>query len=276
MTVTNGVHDPKASDGTFDASSELAQALRTGQFFLVYQPTIDLQTNAFAGVESLIRWRHPARGDLGPEQFLAELERTGEIVAVGRWAMQAACAQGATWHEKGFRFPVSVNVSVRQFDDTDFAHDVSAALSTSSFDPSLLILEFPFAILADDEGSVATRLENLKLQGVRLAIDDLRPSDDALATLERFPISVLKLDRHFIAELPASKVADSFVQELVQVAKVRKLQIIASGVEDAEQRKQLQIDEVNIGQGYLFSQPREAADIDRFLENFSIFSGKPL
>jgi len=274
--VKNGVNDSTAGDGTTDASSELAQALETNQFFLVYQPTIDLQTNAFAGVESLIRWRHPVRGDLGPEQFLAELERTGEIVAVGRWALHAACAQGATWHERGFRFPVSVNVAVKQFDDATFNQDVSAALSSSSLEPSLLILEFPFSILANDEGSVAARLESLKLQGVRLAIDDIRPSDTALTTLEGFPISVLKLDRHFIAQLPASRAADSFVQELVQVAKVRNLQIIASGVEDAEQRQQLQNDEVNIGQGFLFSQPREAADIDRFLENFSIFSGKPL
>ena len=274
--MTKSENQPTISDRTTDASSELAQALDTKQFFLVYQPTIDLQTNAFAGVESLIRWRHPIRGDLGPEQFLAELERSGEIVAVGRWALRAACAQGATWYERGFRFPVSVNIAIKQFGDDLFNQDVTAALSTSSLDPSLLILEFPFSVLLNDDGSVASRLESLRLQGVRLAIDDLRPSDTALATLEMFPISVLKLDRHFIAELPASKAADAFVQALVQVAKVRKLQIIASGVEDTEQRNQLQSDEVDVGQGFLFSQPREAADIDRFLENFSIFSGKPL
>jgi EAL domain-containing protein (putative c-di-GMP-specific phosphodiesterase class I) len=270
------VNKPTASKGRHDESSDLARALETDQFFLVYQPTIDLQSNAFAGVESLLRWRHPLRGILSPEDFLAELDQTGLIVSVGQWILLTACAQGATWHEKGYRFPVSVNVSVNQFDGTIFDHDVENALSTTSFDPSLLVLEFPYSILADDDGTVASRLEHLSFLGVRLAIDDLRPSDTALATIENYPISVLKLDRRFTAELPASDAADVFVQQLVQFAKTRKLQIIASGVEDVEQRRQLQSDDVEIGQGFLFSEPREAADIDRFLENFSIFSGKPL
>lgn len=99
-----------------DVALDLAQALDLGQFFLVYQPTIDLQTNAFAGVEALIRWRHPERGVLGPDAFIDDLEASRQIVPVGRWALSTACAQGAAWHDRGYRFAVSVNISKRQFD----------------------------------------------------------------------------------------------------------------------------------------------------------------
>jgi len=276
MTVTNGAKKSAARKNDAKASSELAHALGAGQFFLVYQPTIDLQTNAFAGVESLIRWRHPIRGIISPEQFLAELEQTGEIVPVGRWALLTACTQGATWHEKGYRFTVSVNVSIKQFEESTLDQDVQDALSSSLFEPSLLVLEFPFSLLSNDDGTVATRLERLSDQGIRMAIDDLRPSEAAFATLKKYPVSVLKLDRRFIAEMTTSDSAESLILQLVHIAKSRDLQIIASGVEDAEQRKRLQSDEVNIGQGFLFSEPHEAVEIDRFLKDFSILSGKPL
>jgi len=274
--MTNGEKESKPIRNLSDTSSDLANALEANELFLVYQPTIDLQTNAFAGVESLLRWRHRVLGIINPEEFLPELERTGQIVPVGRWALQAACVQGATWHEKGYRFAVSVNVSIQQFDDATFAHDVEYALSSSLFDPSLLVLEFPFSILSSDDGSVASRLQGLHSQGVGLAIDDLRPSETAFTTLEEYPVSVVKLDRRFIAELATSHSAEKLIVQLVDIAKTRNLQIIASGVEDAQQRKQLQHDQVNIGQGFLFSEPHEAAEIDRFLEDFAIFSGKPL
>jgi EAL domain-containing protein (putative c-di-GMP-specific phosphodiesterase class I) len=276
MKMKNGGKESTTTENPTETSSELANALEANEFFLVYQPTIDLQTNAFAGVESLLRWRHRVRGIINPEEFLPELERTGQIVPVGRWALHTACAQGATWHEKGYRFAVSVNVSIQQFEDATFAHDVEDALSSSLFDPSLLVLEFPFSILSNDDGSVGSRLQVLHSQGVGLAIDDLRPSETAFTTLEEYPVSVVKLDRRFIAELATSDSAETLIVQLVDIAKTRNLQIIASGVEDAQQRRRLQHDQVNIGQGFLFSEPHEAADIDRFLEDFSIFSGKPL
>jgi EAL domain-containing protein (putative c-di-GMP-specific phosphodiesterase class I) len=274
--VTNGTNKSTSSSNGPRFGTELGQALEVGQFFLVYQPTIDLQTNAFAGVEALIRWRHPTRGVLNPVEFLSELEQSGEIVPVGRWALITACAQGAAWHERGYRFPVSVNIATKQFDDPAFDTIVDEALTSSQLDPMFLILEFPFSILHHDKGNIAPRLELLHELGVRLAIDDLRPSTAALTTLESFPISVVKLDRSFIAEIPESSSAQSLVLELVQMAKTRRLQIVASGIEDAEQRERLQLNEVNTGQGFFFSEPHEASDIDTFLEDFSIFSGKPL
>jgi EAL domain-containing protein (putative c-di-GMP-specific phosphodiesterase class I) len=258
-----------------DLTKDLALALETDQFFLVYQPTIDLQTDAFAGVEALIRWRHPIRGVVNPETFISGLEASGQIVPVGRWALNTACAQGAIWHAKGYRFAVSLNISFKQLDLEEFVDDVAEALSSSRFDPALLVLEFSQKTLTKDAEASVRHLTPLKALGVRLAVDDFAPGDSPLANLERFPIDIVKLDKGFIAGITNTEVAEQ-IHSLVQLARTLKVQIFASGIEDAEQVKRLQIEEVDIGQGFFFSTPHESSEIDRFLEDFAIFSGKPL
>jgi EAL domain-containing protein (putative c-di-GMP-specific phosphodiesterase class I) len=257
-------------------ASDLALALERGQFFLVYQPTIDLETNGFAGVEALLRWRHPERGVLGPDLFIADLDRTGEIAAVGRWALVTACRDGASWHDKGYRFNVSVNISRRQFVSDQFFEDVANALSASRFDPALLALEFTQGTLAEDRDDSIARLARLRSLGVLFAVDDFEPGESAIEELEEFFIDIVKLDRQFIAGVTTSTDAASLVQALVQMSETRHLQVIASGIEDMEQRTRLQNEKIQVGQGYLFSKPHEAAQIDRYLEDFAIFSGRPL
>ena len=256
-----------------DFARELERALEDEQFFLVYQPEIDLHSNAFVGVEALIRWRHPRRGVLSPDAFVPELESSGLILAVGRWALATACAQGAEWHDKGFRFTVSVNISALQFAWSGFVKEVEEVIATSRFPAGLLVLEFSQGTLS---GDVSDRLVGLTQLGVRLAIDDFEPGQSLLSDVENLPIRVLKLDRHFVATLSDSPEATELVHSLVDLAKKSKFQIVASGIEDAEQRHRLQLEEVGVGQGFLFSKPHEAAEIDRYLEDFSIFSGKPL
>lgn len=271
-------NEPAPSDGdrSRDDANNLALALETNQFFLVYQPTIDLQTNAFAGVEALIRWRRPDHGVVSPEVFLPELETTGQIVPVGRWALATACTQGAMWHDKGYRFAVSVNISLKQLELPEFVDDVASALASSGFDPALLVLEFSQRALSGDGDAIVDRLAQLKAHGVRLAVDDFEPGHSPLANLEKFPIDVVKLDREFIAAIANSSETAALIHTLVLLAKTLNLQIMASGIEDADQRSRLQVEEVQIGQGFLFSEPHEAEEIDRFLEDFAIFSGKPL
>jgi EAL domain-containing protein (putative c-di-GMP-specific phosphodiesterase class I) len=179
------------------------------------------------------------------------------------------------WHAKGYRFAVSLNISPDQLEQGDLADDVGAALSSSRFDPGLLVLEFSQKTLTKDAEGANRRLAPLKALGVRLAVDDFAPGDSPLANLERFPIDVVKLDKNFIAGITNEEVAAQ-IHSLVQLARSLKVQIFASGIEDAEQVKRLQIEEVDIGQGFFFSTPHEALDIDRFLEDFAIFSGKPL
>jgi c-di-GMP phosphodiesterase len=256
-----------------DFLGELTKAVEDEQFFLVYQPEIDLNSNAFVGVEALIRWRHPERGVLSPDAFVPELESSGLIMEVGRWALTTACGQGAEWHDKGFRFTVSVNISERQFAWSGFVSEVEEVIAFSRFPAGLLVLEFTQRTLA---GELSDRLSELVALGLRLAVDDFEPGQSLLSDLATLPISVVKLDRHFVASVADSPDGTELVHSLVDLAKKTKLQIVASGIEDAEQRQRLQLEEVGVGQGFLFSKPHEAAEIDRYLEDFSIVSGKPL
>lgn len=274
--MAEDVGDSEAVDTRRDVALDLAKALDLGQFFLVYQPTIDLQTNAFAGVEALIRWRHPDRGVLGPDSFIDDLEASRQIVPVGRWALDTACSQGAAWHDRGYRFAVSVNISKRQFELEGFHQDVASALGSSRFDPALLILELAQTTLTGDPDGAVARLAVLRELGVRFAVDDFEPGVSSLDELELFSIDVVKLDRPFVAGISTSPEAAALVHALVQLSEDRKVQVIASGVEDADQRSALESENVHVGQGYLFSKPHEAEEIDRFLKDFAIFSGKPL
>lgn len=273
--MANETTDSGAND-TVANGSEFERALAGGEFFLVYQPNIDLETNAFAGVEALIRWRHPDRGVLGPDAFITGLEETGEMLRVGRWALAQACDDGARWHDKGYRFNVSVNVSAKQLDFDGFFDDVKVALGASRFDPALLVLEFAQRTLTADRDRAISQLARLGDLGVRFAVDDFEPGESAFEELEAFSIDIVKLDRSFIAGVATSSDAAALVHGLIQLSETHHVQVIASGIEDSEQRSRLQNERVQVGQGYLFSKPHEAGEIDRYLEDFAIFSGKPL
>lgn len=253
---------------------EVSSALESEQLFLVYQPEFDLQTNAFVGVEALIRWRHPTGVVRLPKEFLPALESGGYIIPVGRWALVTACLQGAEWHDMGYRFSVSVNISAQQFDRIEFITEVEEALSVSRFPAAYLVLEFPQAILAGKDASLE-RLERLRELGVRIAIDAFEPDHSVLADLGDAPIDVVKLDRDFIAKVTEASSME-LVHALVRLAKEHDLQIVAAGVEDAAQRELLQMENVGVGQGFHFSRPREVGEIDQMLLDFSIFSGKPI
>lgn len=256
--------------------ADLLQALERSEFFLVYQPTIDLRTNGFAGVEALLRWRHVRRGVVNPDEFIDELEASGQILPVGRWTLDTACLQGTAWHDRGYRFPVSVNVAASQLDSAQFVSDVEEALRMSRFDRALLLLEFSQSTIVDDRSSAQPKIKELRELGVRIAVDDFVPGTSSLDDLVELGVSTLKLDRGFVGSISNSPDAPSLIHELVQQSKERHVQIIASGIEDAQQRSQLQLEDVGVGQGYLFSEPHEAEAIDLLLEDFAIFSGKPL
>jgi EAL domain-containing protein (putative c-di-GMP-specific phosphodiesterase class I) len=254
---------------------DVARAIARDEFFLLYQPTIDLQTNAFVGVEALLRWRHPTRGVLGPDAFLAALEEDGGIVDVGSWVLASACRQGADWHARGHRFTVSVNVSARQLQAPSFVRDVEAQLDASRFDAPHLVLEFSERALARTGGAVGL-LGSLRRVGVRLAVDDFGTDQASEALVTTYPIDVVKIDRTCITGLASSPEEAARVHQLVQLGKSLHVQTVAQGVEDDDQRLRLLGEDVDFAQGFLFSVPHEVEAIDRFLEDYAIFSGKPL
>ncbi len=251
---------------------DLGGALEAAQFFLMYQPTVDLATGAFTGVEALLRWRHPERGVVLPDDFIPALESSGLIIPVGAWVLHEACRQGAIWQGRGHRFTVSVNISAKQLERDQLVTDVREAVAMSGFDPNELILELTETALMHDSGSTRARLMLLKALGVRVAIDDFGTGYSSLAYLRQFPIDILKIDRTFVSGITDSNESAALVHTLVQLGKVLGIETIAEGIETNDQRTRLETERVDTGQGFLFARPLAVADLDRLLLDYA---GKP-
>jgi len=177
--------------------TDLREALDREELFLLYQPTIELQSRHIVGVEALIRWRHPARGVIAPDAFIPLAEETGLIVPIGRWVLAQACKQASAWHEESHSVQVSVNVSARQLDHKNLLADVQGALADSGLKATSLTLEITETALMRDADPTAQQLRKLKALGVRIAIDDFGTGYSSLAYLRQFPVDVLKIDRAF-------------------------------------------------------------------------------
>lgn len=248
---------------------DLHRAYENGELFLLYQPTVDLATGAFIGVEALMRWHHPERGVVAPDEFVPALESNGLIIPVGQWLLESACQQGAAWQDQGHRIAVSVNVSVAQLERDRFIDDVNSALKASGFDPSLLCLELTETALMNDVQATLARLQLLRAMGVSIAIDDFGTGYSSLAYLRQFPINILKIDQSFVAGIADSSEAAAIVHTLVQLGKVLELKIVAEGIENDDQLLRLRAEGVDIGQGFLFARPLEVGAIEQLFEDFA-------
>ena len=249
--------------------ADLHRALENGQFFLLYQPTIDLATGAFVGVEALLRWRHPDRGIVRPDEFIPSLESSGLIVPVGRWVLEAACQQAAAWQGQGHQITVSVNISAVQLERDRIIDDVDDALEASGLDPKHLILELTETALMHDVQATLTRLSLLKAIGVTIAIDDFGTGYSSLAYLRQFPVDILKIDQSFVSGIADSSETAAIVHTLVQLGKVLELTTFAEGIENEDQLRYLRRERVDIGQGFLFARPLEAGAIHHLLVSSS-------
>ncbi len=246
---------------------DLHAALEAGEFFLLYQPIVDLSTGAIMGVEALVRWRHPRRGVVEPSDFIPALESSGLIVAVGNWVLREACLQGALWQRRSHRLIVSVNVAAAQLEQHRFVDDVKGALSASGLDPTLLTLELTETTLMRDPGASAARLKLLKAIGVHIAIDDFGTGYSSMTYLQRFPIDILKIDYSFVSDITDRDDSAALVHTLVQLGKVLELTTTAEGVETEEQRMWLRAEGVDRGQGFLFGRPMKAGAVIDLLED---------
>jgi diguanylate cyclase (GGDEF)-like protein len=246
---------------------DLHAALEVNQFFLLYQPTFDLSSGAFTGVEALLRWRHPTRGVIQPDDFIPALEASGLIVPVGRWVLEEACRQGADWERQGHHITVSINVSAKQLDRDQIVSDVHDALTNSGFDPSLCVLELTETTLMHNVEDTVGRLTLLKALGVRVAVDDFGTGYSSLAYLRQFPIDVLKIDRSFVSGMTETSDAVALVHAMVQLGKALGLETVAEGVENDGQRVQLTAENVDTGQGFLFARPLDVEAVGRLLED---------
>jgi diguanylate cyclase (GGDEF)-like protein len=245
---------------------DLDEAMADGQFFLLYQPILDLDSGGVVGVEALIRWRHPERGVIQPDDFIPLAEQTGRIVPIGRWVLAEACRQAAAWRARGHRMGVSVNVSGYQLDRDGFAQDVRQALRESGIEPSSLTLEITETALMRDVPAASERLKEIKTLGVRLAIDDFGTGSSSLAYLRQFAADSLKIDRSFIAGIADSRESAGIIHTLVELGRLLDIDTLAEGIEDPRQLEQLQQERCDFGQGFLFAKPLDGPGIERFLD----------
>ena len=255
---------------------DLRGALQRGEFFLVYQPTFDLGSMMPTGVESLIRWRCPERGIVGPNDFIPLLEETGLIVPVGRWVLEEACLQGATWHAGGHLVGIAVNASARQLDDDRFVEDVEHALAASGLDPTFLTLEITETALMRNADETARRLRAIKDLGVRIAIDDFGTGYSSLSHLQRFPVDALKIDRSFLVQLAENPEGETLIRTLVRLGKALSIETLAEGIEHAGQLTLLREEQCDSGQGFLFARPLEAGAAELFLRGWRVEDGHRL
>jgi diguanylate cyclase (GGDEF)-like protein len=243
---------------------DLQAAIGTDQFFLCYQPIFNLSDMSVIGVEALLRWNHPTKGLLQPDEFIPALEMSGLIIPVGRWVINEACRQAMVWREMGQAVKMSVNASARQLDADTLLDDVCVALEESGLPAELLIVEITETCLMRDAKGALVQLNALKALGVRIAIDDFGTGYSSLSYLQQFPVDSLKIDRSFIAGMGKSPEGDTLIHTLIQLGKALKLETLAEGIEDSEQLAQLRGEKCDVGQGYFFARPAKPQEIEKF------------
>ncbi len=248
---------------------DLREALGNGEFFLAYQPTLDLSNMTPNGVEALIRWKHPVRGTVQPNDFIPMLEETGLITEVGRWVLEEACRQGAVWRAAGYPISMAVNVSGRQLDTDQLVGEIEGALSGSGMDPGALTIEITETTLMRNIEETARRLAAIKQLGVRIAIDDFGTGYSSLAHLQRFPVDALKIDRSFISGLKHNKEGETLIHTLVQLGKALSIETFAEGIEQQQELSLLRDEDCDSGQGFLFARPLDAETTEAFLRKLS-------
>ena len=248
---------------------DLREALEKDEFFLAYQPTFDLRDMTPTGVEALIRWRHPVRGIVQPNDFIPLLEETGLITDVGKWVLRAACVQGATWRQAGYPIAMAVNVSARQLDSDQILADIEGALSDSGLDPQALTIEITETTLMRNIEETAHRLAQVKQLGVRIAIDDFGTGYSSLAHLQRFPVDALKIDQSFITGLAHNQEGETLIHTLVQLGKALSIETFAEGIEQQHELSLLRDEDCDSGQGFLFARPLDVAATEAFLRNWA-------
>jgi diguanylate cyclase (GGDEF)-like protein/PAS domain S-box-containing protein len=245
--------------------NELHRALSTGELRLHYQPIVELASGTVTAVEALVRWEHPHRGLLAPEQFIAVAEECGLIVPIGAWVLEEACRQAAAWNARaagGRHLEVNVNISPRQLASPDFAAVLSDVLASSGIEPAALCLEITEGMLMHDERLAAETLGELRRLGVRIGIDDFGTGYSSLSYLKHFPIDQLKVDRTFVEGLGGESDESLIVGAIVTLAHSLGLIAVAEGVETEaalDELRRLGCDRV---QGYLLGRPAPAAEVE--------------
>ncbi|MFL5843654.1 MAG: putative bifunctional diguanylate cyclase/phosphodiesterase [Solirubrobacteraceae bacterium] len=251
-----------------EIENALYRAHERGEFLLHYQPQVSMATGAVAGMEALVRWRHPERGLVTPGEFIGSAEETGLIIEIGEWALREACRQLARWTAAGRTGPplrMSVNLSARQCAHPDLVTIVQTALRESGVDPQAICLEITeTAVMADMEASVGV-LDQLRALGVSLAIDDFGTGWSSLRALQRFPVDEVKIDKSFVDGVARDPQEAAIVAAVISLSHALGLRTVAEGVESVAQVDRLRTLGCDVAQGYFFWRPTAPEDLTQLV-----------
>jgi diguanylate cyclase (GGDEF)-like protein/PAS domain S-box-containing protein len=249
-----------------ELETSLRGALERGEFVLQYQPKLDLARDALSGFEALLRWSHPQRGMVAPCEFIPILEDTGLIAPVGEWVLRTVCAQIRAWAERGLTpVPVAVNISARQFAQGRLDQLARRIVDEAGVAPALIELELTESMLMHDPEEAIGMLKGLKAAGFRLSVDDFGTGYSSLAYLQRFPIDALKIDRAFVKEIVNRRGDAQIAVAIIDLAHNLELDVVAEGVETAEQAEFLRDNDCDQIQGYFVARPLDVEDATRLL-----------
>ncbi len=244
-----------------DLQNDLHRALERGEFSVVYQPILEPVTARVAGAEALIRWNHPTRGAVAPDQFIPLAEETGLIVPIGEWVLRTACAEASAWQKMGWPgLGISVNLSRRQLQRNLTHDDVGRVLAETGLPAHLLAFEITESLIMDDTDHALSWFKAIKDMGISLSIDDFGTGYSSLGYLKRFPVDVVKIDRSFVSDLDASDGDIALIEGIIALAHSLGLKVVAEGVETRAQLDFLRSRKCDLAQGYLFSKPLATDD----------------
>lgn len=257
----------KLSLAELDQEMELHQAIANEEFFLSYQPQIELLSERIVAVEALLRWRHPKKGILPPMDFVPLAEETGLVIPIGVWAIWAACKQNKAWQKAGLPpIRVAVNVSIQQIQQQNFIEMVSNILRETELEPKYLELELTENVILS-HSDVIRKVNELKKLGVNIAIDDFGTGYSSLSYLHKIPLDRLKIDSSFIQHIQSANDDEAIIRAVIAMAKHLKLEVLAEGVETIDQLNFLKKNKCGDVQGFYFSTPLSAVELESILKN---------
>lgn len=251
-----------------EIETELRQALERGEFVLHYQSIVNLETNRLAGFETLVRWIHPQRGMIPPKDFISAAEETNLILPLGRWILEESCRQMRRWQRRNplaNDLKVSVNLSSRQFLQTDLAEQIAATLAATELAPHCLKVEITESYLMENSESAIEIMKRLREIGVEISLDDFGTGYSSLSYLHRLPVDYIKIDRSFVSRMIENKENFEIVFTIIKLAQNLKKKVIAEGIETIEQLNHLKNLRCEFGQGYYFSEPLAASAAEKII-----------
>ncbi|MGL4884349.1 MAG: putative bifunctional diguanylate cyclase/phosphodiesterase, partial [Waterburya sp.] len=250
--------------------ADLNQAIINQEFELYYQPIISLTTGTISGLEALVRWQSPTRGFISPGAFIPVAEETGLIVPMGEWILTTACQQMQTWKQKfasADSVMISVNLSSRQFAQANLIEQIQQTLTSTGLDPANLKLEITESMVMDDVENTIILLNQLKELNIKISMDDFGTGFSSFSYLHRFPTDSLKIDRSFVSNMSQGNKNLEIVNTIVILAHKLGMNVIAEGIETAEEKEILQNFNCEYGQGYYFAKPLSKEDATQLFAN---------